>query len=55
MAVPRPSLRAAIDAKCRDCIYDKLEPGGWRQQVEACTASVSCALWPLRPRSRPAT
>lgn len=46
------SLRAAINAKCRDCIYDpKSGLGNWRQQVEGCT-SRSCPLWPVRPTSR---
>ncbi len=44
------SLRKAVDLKCKDCSYDPLEPGRWRQQVEACTVT-DCALWPLRPRS----
>ncbi len=41
------SLRAAIDAKCRDCIYDQQSPGTWREQVAACTAT-ECSLWPRR-------
>ena len=44
-------MRAAIDAKCRDCIYDPLAGGTWRAQVEACTAT-DCGLFPYRPRSR---
>jgi hypothetical protein len=45
------SLRKAINAKCKDCIYDPLSGlGHWRQQVEACTAK-SCPLWPVRPLS----
>lgn len=45
------SLRAAINAKCRECIYDPLSGGGtWRQQVAACT-SRSCPLYPVRPKS----
>lgn len=43
------SLRAAINAKCKECIYDPLSGGGtWRQQVEACT-SYKCPLFPVRP------
>lgn len=43
------SLRCAIDAHCRDCIYDPLSGGGtWRSQVAQCSV-VSCALWPVRP------
>lgn len=46
------SLRAAINAKCKECIYDPMGGGGnWRQQVEACT-SRSCPLFPVRPTSR---
>ncbi len=44
------SLRAAINAKCKDCIYDRCAPGNWRQQVEAC-AIPTCSLWPYRPKS----
>lgn len=45
------SLRAAINAKCKDCIYDpKSGFGTWRQQVEGCT-SVRCPLYPVRPLS----
>lgn len=48
---PRLSLREAVDAKCRECIYDELEPGRWKQQVAACTAT-SCPLYPVRPLPR---
>jgi len=41
----------AIDAKCRDCIYDPYSKGNWKQQVHGCQI-VTCALWPYRPRSR---
>ncbi len=46
------SMRAAINAKCKDCIYDPLAPGNWRQQVGGCTIS-TCSLHPYRPKSRP--
>jgi len=46
------SLRKAINDKCKECIYDKLGSGTWRQQVEACT-SPSCALYLVRPVSKP--
>jgi hypothetical protein len=39
----------AINAKCKDCIYDPVDFGTWRQQVEACT-STDCALWEHRPK-----
>jgi hypothetical protein len=45
------SLRAAINAKCKECIYDPISGRGtWRQQVEACT-SRTCPLFPVRPKS----
>ena len=45
------SLRAAINAKCKECIYDPIGGrGNWRQQVEACT-SYRCPLYPVRPVS----
>jgi hypothetical protein len=44
------SRAAAINAKCKDCIYDPCAPGNWRQQVTACTIK-SCSLWPYRPIS----
>lgn len=45
------SLRAAINAKCRECIYDPHSgAGNWRQQVTACT-SYKCPLYPVRPTS----
>lgn len=43
------SMRAAINAKCRDCIYDPLAGGTWRAQTEACVDE-TCGLWPYRPR-----
>lgn len=47
---PKRSMRAAINAFCKGCIYDKTQPGTWRQQVEACTAP-KCALFQFRPVS----
>jgi hypothetical protein len=47
------SLRRAINAKCKDCIWDPLSGGGsWLAQVGACPA-VTCPLHPVRPRSKP--
>ena len=46
------SLRAAINAKCKDCIYDKMGAGTWRQQVESCTVTL-CPLYNVRPKSKP--
>lgn len=46
-------LRASINFKCKDCIYDPESGlGNWRQQVGACEA-YDCPLWPVRPRSKP--
>lgn len=45
------SFRKAINAKCKECIYDEMPGNGtWRQQVEACTAT-TCPLYELRPVS----
>mgnify|MGYP001133360619 CR=1 FL=1 len=42
------SLRAAINAKCKDCTYDPKAHGGTcRQQVQACTVT----LCPLSSRT----
>lgn len=45
-----PSLRKAIDATCRSCIYDPMAGGKWREQVTAC-ASSCCPLHPVRPQT----
>lgn len=45
------SRLAAINAKCRDCIFDPYAAGSWREQVAACT-SAHCALHPVRPVPR---
>ena len=45
--------KQAIDAFCKQCIYDPYSgDGNWRQQVTNCTAS-ACALFEHRPRSKP--
>ena len=41
----------AIDAKCKDCIYDPEDVGTWRQQVERCELA-DCSLWQYRSKSR---
>lgn len=46
-----PSLRKAINDKCRECIYDPHAAGAWRQQVSACT-SPDCPLYPVRPTTK---
>lgn len=46
---PKQSLRKAIDAKCKECIYDPIGGcGKWREQVAACT-SPCCPLFDVRP------
>ena len=45
----RPSLRSAINAMCKSCLYDPGNGnGGWREQVRGCSSS-NCALHPVRP------
>lgn len=48
------SMRAAINAYCKDCIYDPVFKGGgtWREQVQACPVT-KCALYEFRPVSKP--
>jgi hypothetical protein len=53
MSGPR-SLRGAIDAMCKRCIYDPGARGNWREQVSSCS-SADCPLHPSRPISRPKT
>ena len=48
MKVKKYSLRKLINQNCKDCIYDPLAGGTWRQQVEQCPCKV-CALYPVRP------
>lgn len=45
------SRKTAIDAKCRDCTHDPIEPGTWREQVALCSATY-CPLHPFRPLPR---
>ena len=44
------SLRTAIDAKFKKCIYDSLAGGTRRAQTHACEIT-TCPLWPVRPKS----
>jgi len=45
----RPSLRKAINAMCKHCIYDSRKGNGtWRYQTETCTAN-GCPLYDVRP------
>ena len=38
----------AINANCKDCMYDPLAAGTWRQQVALCSVC-TCPLRPYRP------
>jgi len=42
------SLRQAINAKCKECIYDPRDRGTCAQQIACCTVK-SCPLYPVRP------
>ena len=45
----RPSLRAAINAMCKSCLYDPGNgDGAWREQVQGCSSS-NCPLHAVRP------
>jgi hypothetical protein len=44
------SLRKAADQNCKNCVYDDLAAGTWRQQVTLCSVK-NCALWPHRPKT----
>jgi len=48
----KPSLRKAINDKCKECIYDEFAPGTWRKQIEECT-DTNCPLYELRPKTTP--
>ena len=49
---PGLSLRQAINAKCRECLYDPGCGGGhWRQQITDCT-DPKCSLYPVRPTTK---
>jgi len=47
----RLTRQQAIAAKCKDCSYDHLDFGNWKQQVTRCGGN-DCALYPYRPISR---
>ena len=44
----KQSLRAAINAKCADCIDDPCAPASLAVQIELCSAR-DCPLWAVRP------
>jgi len=44
-----PKFRDAINAQCKDCIYDeKAGQGSWLNQIELCTCK-DCPLYAVRP------
>jgi hypothetical protein len=47
----RLTRQQAINAFCKECIYDPACAGTWKQQTEACT-SPECVLYPYRPTSK---
>lgn len=49
-----PGMRASINLMCKTCIYDPLQPGTWRGQVEECVSPL-CPLFPHRPLSKETT
>lgn len=45
----KPGLRSAVNAMCKNCIYDPLSGlGTWRQQVAGCPCT-KCPLYAVRP------
>ena len=42
------SLRKAINAMCKECIYDPGSDGTWKRQVAECV-SRECPLFNVRP------
>jgi hypothetical protein len=42
------SLRKAINAHCKSCIYDETAMGTWKQQVALCSVGC-CELFEVRP------
>ena len=45
--IKRPSIRAAINAMCKACLYDPGAGGSCLQQIIECSA-VDCPLYPVR-------
>lgn len=44
------SLRKSINLNCKNCTFDNLAAGTWRQQVTLCSV-ISCALYDVRPKT----
>jgi len=47
----KTGLRWKINANCIDCVYDPIDSGSWRQQVEDCK-HVICLIYKHRPTSK---
>ena len=48
--IMKKDLYRAVDLNCKNCIYDPLAGGTWREQVERCTVK-TCAMFFFRPTS----
>ena len=46
----KPGKTGKIAAKCIECVYDPMEAGTWRKQVENCSGT-GCPLYSIRPKS----
>jgi hypothetical protein len=44
----KSGLRGKINTNCIACVYDPIEVGSWRKQVENCRG-YSCSLNSVRP------
>jgi len=44
----KAGFKSKIIAKCIECLYDPVQKGSWRQQVQSCT-SPKCPLFAVRP------
>jgi len=52
MMTSRLTRQEAIEAKCRECSYDELDAGTWRQQIGRCEIT-NYPLWVYRPMPYP--
>ena len=48
MIAKKRSLRKAINAHCKSCVYDNLAAGTWLAQVTLCSVR-KCELFDVRP------
>ncbi len=44
----KSGLRGKINANCIACVYDPIEAGSWRKQIEN-YCGYSCSLYSVRP------